>query len=407
MLNRRNFLRTSALAASSAFVPNFLKGFENSALNLGRKKTNQKILVVVQLSGGNDGLNTIIPYRNDDYYRLRPSLSIERGELFKLTDEIGLNTSMEAFAELYDQGLVSILNSVGYPNPNRSHFRSMDIWQTGSAANQYLNTGWLGRYLDAQCTGSDCAMHTGIEVDGGLSLAMKGEEVKGIAVTRPHQLHKITSNSFYQEVAQQGTTRLQNHEEPSNVSYLYKTMIETASSAEYIHQKSKVHKSKGKYPMHQFGRHLKTIAELIAADIDTSVFYVSLSGFDTHVRQKNVQARLLKTYAEGMNAFVGDLQQYNKMDEVLIMTFSEFGRRVKQNASGGTDHGAANNLFLIGNHLQKAGIYNAPPNLLDLDKGDLKHQIDFRQVYTSVLDSWLGVDASAILGERFSGIELF
>lgn len=399
-MKRRQFIKSSALASTALLVPHFLKGFENSAFF--RKNTSGKTLVVIQLSGGNDGLNTIVPFRNDHYYQLRPNLAIAQNEVLKLHDELGFNPAMESLRSLYDEGLMSIVNSVGYPNPNRSHFRSMDIWQTASAADDYLQTGWLGRYLDAQCS-TNCAMHKAIEVDGTLSLAMKGENAKGMAVTNARSLHKITSHDFFKKVANNPPKGYET-QATANVDFLYKTMIETVSSADYIFEKSKIHRSTGDYPANPLARKLKNIAELIIADIDTSVFYVTLGGFDTHVNQPNQHGRLLKNYSESVAAFVRDLQAYGKLDDTLILTFSEFGRRVAQNASNGTDHGTANNLFLMSGKLTKPGFYNGAPNLTDLDNGDLKYQVDFRNVYADVLANWLEVDVTSVLGGGFRGL---
>ncbi len=392
-MNRRKFLQSSSYASASLMLPSFLKAINHSTLNNanhGRK------LVVIQLSGGNDGLNTIIPYRNDHYYSLRPSLSIDGNDAISLSKELAVNPAMEGFAELYDQGLVSIINNVGYPNPNRSHFRSMEIWHTASNANQYLSSGWLGRYLDASCTGSDCDMHKIIAINDSLDLALKGEQKKGMAISDAKSLYKITSTPFIKSLSEH--THIHGDE---NVDYLNKTMIETIASSEYIYEHSKIYQSKQNYPMNKFGKKLKNIAELINSGVNTSVFYVSLGGFDTHVNQKNQQARLLKMYADSLNAFVQDLKSNNRLDETLIMTFSEFGRRVKQNASNGTDHGTANNVFITGGNLKKAGIYNDTPNLVDLDNGDLKYQIDFRSIYSSILDKWLEVNSQRILGQNF------
>lgn len=377
---------------STAFmVPAFLR----SANFVTEASRSGKILVVVQLSGGNDGLNTIVPYNNDLYYTNRPTLGLKKSEVLQVSSELGFNPAMESLRSLYDDGLVSIINNVGYPNPDRSHFRSMDIWHTASASDEYLSSGWLGRYLDSQCAGCQTPYHA-IEVDDSLSLALKGEKRTGFAMSNPKNLKKTTDNRFLQSLGQQHSE----HEE-DNVAYLYKTMVETQSSADYLYQQSQVHQSTITYPQSPFGKDLKQIAELITADTDTRIYYVSLTGFDTHANQKNQQARLLKQYADGMKAFVDDLKQNNLFDDTLILTFSEFGRRVKQNASNGTDHGTANNLYVIGNRLPKPGFWNAGPNLSQLDKGDLKYEVDFRQVYATVLDQWLQADAKGVLFDQF------
>lgn len=397
-MKRRNFLKASAMASTAAMVPSFLRAFTSDRPN---PTFNGKKLVVVQFSGGNDGLNTIIPYRNDIYYQNRPSLGIKTDEVLKVSDNLGFNPTMTALQSLYDDGLVSIVNSVGYPNPDRSHFRSMDIWHTASDSTAYLTTGWLGRYLDSNCQNCHLPYHA-LEVDDSLSLALKGQNRSGFAMSDPRQLKRTTENRFLQAAGQQFAA----HDHDENVAYLYKTMIDTQSSADYLFQQSKVFTSKTEYPQTAFGKDLKQIAELITADTATQVYYVSLTGFDTHANQKNQQERLLRQYAEGMKAFVGDLRNHGLLDDTLIMTFSEFGRRVKQNASNGTDHGTANNLFLIGGNLKNPGFYNQAPNLTNLDKGDLIYEVDFRSVYATVLDKWLEADAPAVLGKGFHSLAL-
>ncbi|MCU0355830.1 MAG: DUF1501 domain-containing protein [Cytophagales bacterium] len=401
-MKRRNFLSKSALAtAGTMLIPNFLKAFERQHLNsrvLGERK-----LVIVQLSGGNDGLNTVVPHRNDVYYRLRPQLAVEAGKVLTLNDEMGLNPAMTGLKQLYDDGLLSVLNSVGYPNPDRSHFRSMDIWQTGSAAEEYWQTGWVGRYLDAACGGTCTQPYDAVEVDDTLSLALKGERLKGLAVPQPQKLHQLTHEPLVREIS---VRRPPDDHEHETVGYLYKTLGETVSSAAYLYDKSKIYKSKADYPNTDLGRKLRTVAELILSGVETSVFYVSMTGFDTHVGQKQRQETLLKQYADAMRTFVYDLRQNNRLDETLVMTFSEFGRRVAQNASNGTDHGTANNVFLAGGKLAKPGLFNAAPDLQNLDAGDLRFQVDFRDIYATLLRDWLRTDDTTILGRRMPGLKL-
>ncbi len=386
-MERRKFLKNSALASTALMVPSFLKG---SVHNNTSRSRSGKILVVVQLSGGNDGLNTVIPHGNDIYYKSRPTLAIPKQKVIKLNDELGWNPNLAALRSVYDQGQMSIINSVGYPNPDRSHFRSMDIWHTASDSSEFLSSGWIGRYLDNHCSGCDIP-HYALEMDDTLTLALKGIERSGFAVGNLNQLKKTNDNLFLKALGQQA------HQEEENVAYLYKTMIDTQSSANYLHKKSRVHKSKINYPINGFAKDLKQISELITADTDTRIYYVTLSGFDTHANQLNQQGRLLKQYAEAMSVFIKDLKQNNLLDDTLIMTFSEFGRRVKQNGSRGTDHGTANNVFLMGGNLRNKGFYNDAPDLVNLDKGDLKFQIDFRNIYANILEDWLGAKTSGIL----------
>lgn len=407
-MKRREFLTKSALTtAGTMLIPNFLKAYELNQLGLtgiGAAPSTGKTLVIVQLSGGNDGLNTVVPYRNDIYYRERPTLAISRDKVLTINDEVGFNPALESLKSLYDDGLVTVINNVGYPNPDRSHFRSMDIWQTASASDQYLPTGWVGRYLDANCAGTTtaCQPHRAIEVDDTLSLALKGGNINGLAMLNPRKLFSQTQNGLVKELA-----TASHADEHSNVAYLYKTLAETVSSAAYVYDKSArtaspVSATKGTYPVNELGNRLKTVSELIQSGVSTSVYYISISGFDTHINQPGQQERLLRQYAEAVKAFMGDLKATNRQNDVLLMTFSEFGRRVKQNASNGTDHGTANNVFLIGGGLKGSGtVFNEAPNLTNLDEGDLKYTVDFRRVYATLLRNWLNTDDVAILGRKF------
>lgn len=397
-MNRRNFLKKTAFASGALMIPAFLKPFEAMASG---ELSGYKNLVIIQLSGGNDGLNTIVPYGNDIYYQKRNTIAIPKNDIVKLNDMQGLNPNLSALKELYDQGWMSIINSVGYPNPDRSHFRSMDIWQTGSESNQFLTTGWIGRYLDANC--ATCKNpYTAVEVDDTLSLAMKGAKMKGIAVEDPNKLFQTTREPFFKELVHDHSDANLTED---NLGYLYKTMAETYSSAGYIQQTSKTYTVKAEYPATPLGNQLKTVSKFINSGLETRVYYVSLSGFDTHVAQQPQQGRQLKIYADAVAAFIKDLKQTGKLDDTLVMTFSEFGRRVEQNASNGTDHGTANNILLFGGKLKKAGIYNDAPDLSQLDNGDLKYTVDFRDVYATLLDKWLDVNNGQVLGKGFKGLE--
>ena len=391
VIKRKEFLQLGSLATVSFMVPKFLKAFEG----VDRVPPGNKVMVILQLSGGNDGLNTVIPIRNDIYYRERPGLGIDQTKALALTDEVGLHPALISLKELYDDGSLGILNNVGYPNPDRSHFRSMDIWQTGSASNEYITTGWVGRYLDAQCHGCDKPTYA-LEIDDVLSLALKGENSKAIAMKDPKRLFGTSNETFFKDV-------MKNHKDgdEETVDYLYKTMSETLSSANYIFQQSRAHPSSADYPKTELGNGLKTIASLIFSDINTKVYYISLGSFDTHVNQENQQQRLFTELSEAVKAFTADLKSNNRFNDVLMFTFSEFGRRVSQNASGGTDHGTANNMFLIGGALKQKGVINSMPDLNDLDEGDLKYKIDFKAVYATVLKNWLDSDDSAILGKKY------
>ena len=390
LLKRKEFLQIGSLASASLMMPKFLKAFEKGAI----VPPGNKVMVVLQFSGGNDGLNTVIPISNDIYYKSRPGLGIGKDKALRLTDDAGLNPALPFLKQLFDEGSMGIMNNVGYPNPDRSHFRSMDIWQSASDSNQYLTTGWLGRYLDAQCGGCDKPTQA-LEIDDVLSLALKGDDLKGLALKDPKKLFTTSNERYFKEI-----NATHDHEEAA-VDYLYKTLSETLSSADYIYEQSRRHPSSQTYPGTELGRNLKTISSLIMSDINTKVYYVSLGSFDTHVNQETQQKRLFTELNDAMSAFVSDLKSNNRFQDVVVMTFSEFGRRVAQNASGGTDHGTANNMFFIGGGLKQKGLINAMPNLTDLNEGDLKHTVDFKSVYATMLHNWLDADDEKILGKKF------
>jgi len=393
LIKRKQFIQVGSLATASMMLPKFLKAFETGQM----VPPGNKVVVILQLSGGNDGLNTVIPIRNDIYYRSRPRLGIKREKALTLTDETGLHPALPAFKAMYDDGSMAIINNVGYPNPDRSHFRSMDIWHTASQSNEYWSNGWVGRYLDAQCNGCDKPTQA-IEIDDVLSLALKGNNLKGIAVKDPRRLYGTANEKFFRDV-------MKNHKDEAGeqpVDYLYKTMAETLSSADYIFQQSKLHPSNAEYPKSELGNSLKTIASLIYSEINTKVYYVSLGSFDTHINQDVQQQRLFTEMNDAVNAFVNDLKAQRRFEDVLLFTFSEFGRRVEQNASNGTDHGTANNMFLVSGGLKQKGLINPLPDLNDLNEGDLKYNIDFKDVYATVLNKWLKADDKLILNNKYN-----
>ncbi len=392
-MNRRKFIQLSSLASASVMVPQFLRAFERQPAPLA----SNKILIVVQLTGGNDGLNTVIPYRNDVYYSSRPLLGIKREDALSLTDEVGVHPALKNIKGLYDEGHVSIINGVGYPEPNRSHFRSMDIWHSASSSKTVLTTGWLGRYLDV------VPQHTNpmaIEVDDTLSLAMKGNDKSGIAVNDIKQFHKAAANSYIKKIA----SHADEHEEKLT-SYLYKTLAQTTSSAKYIFEQSTIYKGTQSYPDTPIGKRMKTIGSLVCSRAQTKVYYVSHGSFDTHVGQKDRQERLLTQLDDALSSLTAELKANGLFNDVLIVTFSEFGRRVAQNGSNGTDHGTASNMFVIGGGLKKAGLYNSIPSLTDLDEGDLKYTTDFRDIYATLLDKWLETDPKSVLGKNFKRMD--
>jgi uncharacterized protein (DUF1501 family) len=396
ILNRRRFLQVGSLASASMMMPKFLKAFEKDNL----VPPGNKVLVVVQLSGGNDGLNTVIPYRNDIYYRSRPTLGIQREQALSLTDEIGIHPALQGLKGLYDEGALAIMNNVGYPNPDRSHFRSMDIWQSASASSENWTDGWIGRFLDAQCKGCDKPVQA-LEIDDTLSLAMKGDLQKGLAFKDPDKLQAAANDRMFKELLGKENGGHPIDDDHAPVDYLYKTMGATMSSAGYIKNQFRAYKTKELFPATDLGKNMQTIARLIMSDISTKVYYVSHGAFDTHVNQLASQQTQLKRLDEAITALTRELKNNNRFQDVVIVTFSEFGRRVAQNASGGTDHGTANNMFIIGGGLKKQGLLNDGPDLVNLDEGDLQHTVDFKSVYATLLKNWLGADDAAILKKQY------
>ena len=392
-MERRTFIQSSILASTSLLVPRFLQ-----ASTARLSTATDKKLVIIQLSGGNDGLNTVIPYRSDNYYKLRPKLAQEKASILDLNNDFGLNKSLVNMNRFYQDGMLSIINGVGYPNPNRSHFRALDIWHSASSANEYLNTGWLGRYLDNYCEGYAPA----IEVDDTLSLAMKGDILQGLAVSNPNRFYRASKDPFFDAL---GRATSKENLGDSNLDYLYKTLVNTQSAAGYIYEKSKLYTPKASFPSTPLGGKLKQTAQFINVRLGTKVFYVEHGGFDTHAGQLNTQSRLLGQLDEALASFIKELQHGNSLDDTLIMVFSEFGRRVKENASGGTDHGTANSVFVLGNKLRQPGLVNAYPSLDNLDyNGDLIFNTDFREVYATVLEDWLGASSRKVLGKSYKNL---
>lgn len=393
-MKRRTFLHRSALAALAPMAPRFLQDFSHTRVQ------GDKILVIIQLSGGNDGLNTLVPFRNDRYYQLRPQLALPKDKVLRISDEQAFNPVLTEFRRLFDDGKMAIVNSVGYDNPVRSHFRAMDIWQSGSSAAENLTTGWLGRYLDTGCDGCTNGAHL-LAMGNDLPLALKGRNRFGFAAGNVRELHEVSRSQRFMQMAS-----ARHAQEHTALGFMYKTLASTASTAEYLYQISGKVSSRSVYPGGQLAGQLKRTAELIAAGCHSKVYYLDHTGFDTHSSQLAQQTRLLTELSQGVQSFVADMTRYGRMQDVLIMVFSEFGRRLAENGSG-TDHGNANQVYLIGHQIRKAGIANAAPDLVNLDEvGDVRHTVDFRQVYQEVLRKWLEVDSAAILRKEFPQISL-
>lgn len=430
---RREFLRTGVLGGAAAWtVPTFLANTfgaldaaaRDSAVQTttGRDGT---ILVVLQMAGGNDGLNTVAPFANDDYHRARPRLGLGAKDVLKLNDQLGLHGNLAGFKDLFDGGNLSIVQGVGYPNPNRSHFRSTDIWATASDSNKYEKHGWIGRYFDSACAGADPTV--GVAVGRQMPLAFAATASKGVAVDNPDNYRFVSTERGMAAEADDKSYRALNQPEMeqaasgdtigaiaggsrtqgSPLDFLERTALDAQVSSDRIRAVSAKGANKAEYPQSQLANSLRLVGRLIAGGMGTRIYYVSQGGYDTHTNQQPAQERLLRELGDSVKAFVADLKAQGNFDRVLLMTFSEFGRRVAENANSGTDHGAASSMFVVGGKV-KAGLLGRYPSLApaDLLNGDLAHTVDFRSVYAGVLEQWLGTKSAPILGKGIAPLAL-
>jgi len=410
-LSRRGLLQSLSMATLSSTVPMFLQRTAEARPNLPGFK-DDRVLVVVQLSGGNDGLNTVVPYADDRYRQARPKLAIPRDEVLKLNDTLGLHPQMKRLHHAYEHNVLAVVQGVGYPNPNRSHFRSMEIWQSGSSAEASLTTGWLGRYCDAECRGSENPAPV-VNVGSKLPLTLGARQPRAVTIENPALLEwkplgHGTAGRAEERAFERASQALlvDNAPDDDPLSFLARTASGSRRLHHLLREAAEKYKSTVSYPEYRFSQSLKLVAQMIAAELPTRIYYVELNGFDTHATQPNRHAALLQELSEGLGAFLHDLHGLGQLDRTLVLTFSEFGRRVAENQSGGTDHGAGNVLFLAGGGV-RGGIHGANPDLEDLDRGDLKHQFDFRSIYATVLRDWLGADPTAMLGGSFAPLPLF
>jgi uncharacterized protein (DUF1501 family) len=372
------------------------------------------ILVVIQMGGGNDGLNTVVPFAMDEYYRARNTIGIAKDKVLRINDKVGLHPNLAKLKGLYDGGQMAIIQGVGYPNPDRSHFRSMEIWHTADPKSKAIQYGWLGRYLDNACPGCD-PQHNRINPMGGIGIgahmpaAMTSEKGLSIALDNPDTFRWMPLSGDDRDAKQaEALFEKLNHVVTANLDdpqiarldFLSRVAMNAELSSNRIREVTKKYKGGQTYPGTSLGRQLQLVAQMIGGGLDTRVFYVSMTGFDTHANENGPHDRLMTELAEGVDAFYSDLGKQGNAGRVLAMTFSEFGRRVAQNASGGTDHGTAAPMFVFGTRI-KPGLYGAHPGLTDLDHGDLKFATDFRSVYATVLENWLGAKSAPILGSDF------
>ena len=411
--SRRRFLTTSLssstlVAMGSTTIPTFLSRSAQAARGSG---PNERILVVVQLLGGNDGLNTVVPHGIDGYNRGRRVLRLSSGQIQKITPEIGLHPSMGAMAKLVENKRLAVVQGVGYPNPDRSHFRSMEIWESARLENdaKALETGWLGRTLDA-APGKPGQDPPGLHIGNrSMPLALRSKK-RGVPSVESLESYKLQlTGTDAEKQAERGALNqlaatLRRGDDPL-LGFISRTTLSAYESSGRLEQLAKKGQGGPKYPNYGLARRLELIAQIIKADFGTRIFYTSLDGFDTHANQLGTHAALLLELSDSIAAFHDDLSAAGQGDRVALLTFSEFGRRVLENASGGTDHGAAAPLFLVG-PVSKPGLVGAHPTLDDLDDGDLKYHTDFRRVYATLAGDWLGCAPEPIVGTGFEPLPL-
>ncbi|MCS7190028.1 MAG: DUF1501 domain-containing protein [Fimbriimonadales bacterium] len=357
---------------------------------------------MLHLTGGNDGLNTVIPYRDELYYRARPSLAIPEAQVVPLDERLGLHPALAPLKPLYDQRALAILQNVGYPNPNRSHFRSMEIWQTADP-DGYSRYGWLGKYLD---TLTDAAANPVMAVSftQELPLALHGKKAQVPCFASLTDLQVMTRDPELERTLK-NLSRMEERKMDSPATVIRQSTRTALEALEQLRERIRNYQPHAQYANDPFARGLQQAAQIIATSPETRVLYVSVNGFDTHAGQASTHQRLLSQFAGAVSAFYADLQAMGKADKTLLMVFSEFGRRVHENGSLGTDHGAAAPMFLLGGRVL-GGLHGDPPNLRDLDGNNvLRMQLDFRRVYATVL-AWLGGDPEAVLGKKFAPVSV-
>jgi uncharacterized protein (DUF1501 family) len=377
-MNRRNFLTlTGTFTGGLLVLPDFLHAFGSQNILI----TGEQCIVFVQLNGGNDGLNTFIPYDNPLYYDLRTKIALSKDVVIGKNKGMAFHPSLKDFAQMQQNGDLTVIQNVGYPEPIRSHFRSQEIWQTAADSDKYLNEGWLGRYLDLQCNGHQAT--AGINLDSIDNLALKGMEPNSITVKDPNRF-KVKSDK-------DENVTLSDNPQLDFVRKIANSVTEGSDEIQKALAKSKTEIS---YPKTGLSKNLEWIARLIKGNLNSKVYYTSLGGFDTHDNQLAIHERKLTDLNDALYSFYQDLKQAQLMQNVTVVVFSEFGRRVKDNGNG-TDHGTAAPMFIIGGN-NKGTILGNNPNLFDLDNGDLKHEIDFRSVYASLLKEKMNFDYSKI-----------
>jgi len=369
-MNRREFLKISAAAAS---------GFALPQAALWAQSTKPKYLVLVELNGGNDGLNTIIPFRDPMYKKLRPTIALGESEIIPLTDKFAMHKALAPLHSVWKDSQLAVVNGVGYEEPNRSHFRSIEIWDTASNSEEYLNSGWLSRVIPGVVNNANYLVD-------GIVIGRNAAPASG------NNMRTIVMNTIadFTKQAKLIEERKNSTDNPA-LAHVLSVQSDIKYAASEMEIKSRTKKTHvPNFKAGPFGKQMQEAAKLILNGTAAPVIKVSIGSFDTHAAQKGIHQRLLKQLADGISSFSKVMQENQLWDDVLIMTYSEFGRRVKQNANNGTDHGTAAPHFMLGGKV-KGGMYGEQPSLSDLQDNDLKFKVDYRSLYKTVTKNWWGV----------------
>ncbi|MBM3139828.1 MAG: DUF1501 domain-containing protein [Chloroflexi bacterium] len=417
-LGRRTLIRRGIAFVSTAALmpPAFVRAVFDEASVASAAEAPRRVLVILQLGGGNDGLNTVVPYRDGAYHDARRQLGLNPESLLHLNDEFALHPKLTGIKELYDQQRVAVVLGAGYPHPNRSHFRAMDIWHTGST-DERVYTGWLGRLLDATRYEQRALWHAAnVGADEPLSLKSTSSFVPSLASVPAYALQvdpqfprqadrRITD--WLRLYRQQAEGMARQAEYGGQLAFVSETGLEAYESTVDLRRNATGYQAKTEYPRTPLASALQTVAGLVVSNLGTTIAYVTTGGFDTHAGQSGTQDRLLGVVSDAVRAFYADLDGHGLSDGVTTLGWTEFGRRVRQNGSGGTDHGTATPTFLIGGHV-RGGIYGEQPSLTRLDRnGDLQFTTDFRSIYATIISGLFGTDPADVLGARYPVLPVF
>ncbi len=402
MLKRKGFLLGAVGGLGIASTKNVFAAALGQAPLAGLPGSNDRVLVIVNLQGGNDGLNCVVPHGSSDYYRYRPQIGVAKSEVLAIDANVGFNPQMGSLKGMYDKGMVAVVQGVGYPNPDHSHFRGTQIWQTADPVG-YGTTGWLGRYLDA-VEAPNANLFNAVAISDVLPEALIAQktDVPAISNLATYGLASDKNTATSAAFASLSGATGERFTSPY-MSHVSEIVDHARRGSQELPKLIAGYKTQASYPATQLGRSLALAAQIVGSKLGTRIIYVQHGSFDTHTGQRAAQDRLLGEFSNAMAAFYDDLAAHGNEKRVLTMTFSEFGRRVGENASRGTDHGTASPLFVVGANV-KGGLYGQAPSLTDLDNGDLKFTTDFRSVYTTVLEKWFDRPTAGIVAGTFPTI---